>query len=108
MTPYERFDAYDDLGGRAPVELSVGSESAMYDAGLGNPDMRRRVEARRRGEAVAQKAEQDAAQRIVNQAGATAIRAADVARDAANGVDINSTEYLLKQRIAERARTRRA
>lgn len=95
----ERYDAYADLGGHATA-LNEGQEQAMYNMGLASKEIRARVEARNT-------AKENAAQNVINKAGAAAYRSAGVENDKARGVDVTSTEYLLEQKIAERNRTRR-
>jgi len=97
--PGERYDAYNDLGGQTH-QLSEGEEDALVRLGLGSKEMRARFE-RRNAE------QQNSRQDAINHAGAEAIRQADIRRDAAKGIDVNSVEYLAKQRLAADRRNRR-
>lgn len=95
----ERGAAYEDLGGKK-TELDAGQEEALYNLGLGSREMRARVESRNR-------AKQGIAQQATNTDGIAVIRNAKIELDRANGIDVNSVEYLAKQRLAERNRSRR-
>lgn len=97
-SPEDREDAYSDLGGNAPSELSEGSENALYDMGLGKPEMRARVEKRRRLAA-------DAAQRAINQVGAANFREAAKEQDRAAGKDVDSPEAVARERVRALRRT---
>jgi len=97
----ERYDAYSELGGNTPSSLSPDEEQALYNMGLGKPDMHRRVEARNKE---AERAAQDA----VNKAGGALGRQVMADIENARGVDKNSTDYFLQQKIAERNKTRRS
>jgi hypothetical protein len=96
----ERYNAYEDLGGQ-PHSLTPEEERALYSIGLGSKEMRARV-----GRQI--EAEENAKQGAINHAGAAAIHQADVERDRANGVDVDSVEYRLKLMSQERNRTRRS
>ncbi len=89
-------ERYEDLGGRVP-EMSEASRRAMGLIGLGSKAMQAEV-----------KAEDDIRQRAINKSGAEAYRNSGRERDRLKGIDVNSVEYLAKERLAERNRNRRA
>lgn len=97
--PTERQDAWADLGGR-PSNLSRRSEEAMHDANLGSRQLHESVEARRQELS-------DAAQAQINRRGAAAFRAAARQQDMQRGIDVNSVEYLAKERLEAERRQRR-
>lgn len=92
-------DAYEELGGHTS-QIDPSQARAMYYAGLVSAEVRARV-------AAEIKREQDAAQHLINKAGAEAYRSAGIELDKARGVDTDSREYLVKQLISERNRARR-
>lgn len=95
----ERYDAYGDLGGHSS-ELNNDQAQTMRKLGLGSKEIYPRAEPR-------DSVVQDAAQYLVNLAGAALVRQAGVDSDKAKGIDTDSQEYHLKQLKEERARTRR-
>jgi hypothetical protein len=96
----ERFDAYKDLGGQQ-AELSDASKRAMTLIGVGSREMQAQTRAQI-------EAEENARQDAVNKAGAAGYRNAVREQDRARGIDVDSVEYLAKERLAEARRGRRA
>lgn len=96
----ERSNAYEELGGSQPSELTLAEKLALYRMNLGSRAMRAEVEAILREQ-------KDTEQHTINLAGAAEYRDAGIKIDLAKGVDTNSQEYRLKQMKEARARTRR-
>ena len=96
----ERSESYSELGGQ-PHQLTPSEERALYNMGLGSREMRARIDREIN-------TQNNLTQSAINHAGAEAIRQADIQRDKARGIDVNSVEYLAKLRIAERNRSRRS
>lgn len=81
MTHADRYDAHAELGGTVPESLSLGSELALYHAGLGSKQMRRKVERYLDDQ---EKIRQDA----INKAGAKLVREAGVTKpEEPQGID---------------------
>lgn len=96
----ERESAWDSTGTRKPFDASAYSPAirgAIYDQHGGDPAMRREVARERRKAA-------DAAQQVINRAGADGIRSEDIERDRAKGIDVDSSDYQAKLRLKELGR----
>ncbi|MDB5162672.1 MAG: hypothetical protein JWO54_282 [Candidatus Saccharibacteria bacterium] len=102
----EQYNAYEELGGNTPSELTSDKEQALYDQGYGDKGFRARIEARNRDAQYAEKLIIDAAQNIVDKAGGEENREAMIAFDKAKGIDTDSQEYRLMLIRENRHRTR--
>lgn len=104
----ERSEAYDELGGSQPSELTLAEKLALYRMNLGSRAMRLEVEAILGAQKDTDREQKDTDQHAINLAGAEECRNERLKIDLAKGVDIGSRDYLVKQRLEERRRTRRS
>jgi len=91
----DRYDAYNELGGNTPSEVSPESEQALYNMGLGSKEMRARVEARNKEAA---RIEQDK----VNKLGAALVREAGVPKNAAEDPQAERLRLIKEERNRNR------
>jgi len=97
----ERSEAYDELGGREPSVLTFPEKLALHRLNMASKAIHAEVEAVLREQ-------KDTDQHAINLAGAEEFRNAGIKIDLAKGVDIESRDYLVKQRLDERRRARRS